>query len=180
MINQPTGGQGPGLNMVHPSSFSWLHNTTIRQETANKLQPGSVVHVLHLSLIYPTQQLDRKWQTRSRVHGTSFVFLWLTHHKIKQNTVSVIIQAKDGRWVAISKCVINLSNNNASKICNANSHHRPMSKRGTGRRLVLRSLFFIFFLSFGLKNARKNPKLVNLLCQASKGWAHSLLQEQAI
>jgi hypothetical protein len=180
MINQPTGGQGPGPNMVHPSSFSWLHNTTIRQETTNKVQPGSVVHVLHLSLIYPTQQLDRKWQTRSRVHGASFVFLWLTHHKIKQKTVSIVIQAKDGRWVAISKCVINLSNNNVSKICNANSHHRPMYKRGTGRRLVLGSLCIIFFLFFGLKNARKNHKLVNLLCQASKGWAHSLLQEQAI
>jgi hypothetical protein len=175
MVNQPTGGQSPGPNMVHPSSFSWLHNTTIRQETVNKIQPGSVVHVLHLSLIYPTQQLDRKWQTRSRVHGASFVFLWLTHHKIKQKTVSIVIQAKDGRWVAISKCVINLS-----KICNANSHHRPMYKRGTGRRLVLGSLCFIFFLFFGLKNARKNHKLVNLLCQASKGWAHSLLQEQAI
>jgi hypothetical protein len=178
MINQPTGGQGPGPNMVHPSSFSWLHNTTIRQETANKVQPGSVVHVLHLSLIYPTQ--DRKWQTRSRVHGASFVFLWLTHHKIKQKTVNVVIQAKDGRWVAISKCVINVSNNNVSKICNANSHHRPMYKRGTGRRLVLRSRCFTFLLFFGLKNARNNHKLVNLLCQASKGWAHSLLQERAI
>lgn len=37
-----------------------------------------------------------------------------------------------------------------------------------------------FCLFFGLKNARKNQKLVNLLCQASKGWAHSLLQERAI
>jgi hypothetical protein len=82
MINQPPGGQGPEPTMVHPSSFSHLHNTTIRQETANKVQPGSVVHV-HLSLTYPTQQLDRKWQTRSKVHGTSFDFLWLTYHKIK-------------------------------------------------------------------------------------------------
>lgn len=45
--------------------------------------------------------------------------LSLAYHKIKQKTVSIVIQAKDGRWVAISKCVINLSNNNVSKICNA-------------------------------------------------------------
>jgi hypothetical protein len=57
------------------------------------------------------------------------VFLWLTHHKVKQKTVSVVIQAKDGRQVAISKCVINLSNNNVSKIYAVQTHTINLSTK---------------------------------------------------